>query len=252
MYRRFILMVICLALMIIAAAAYAEAGSASAVSTKLDVAYVSKYVWRGTVPNPDPCLQPSLTFTHTSGASLNVWGSADMTDVAGEQNHLTEIDYTLDYPTKLAGRAFNTGLIHYTFPNTKFNSTSEAYGVMCFGGKFAPSLSANYDFDEAHGCYLAVTTGFTCTTPWQKGPATNLNLSAKVGYAVGGYNEFYFGVDKSAFTDLLLSASMPLNTKGKMTFTPVVSYSKVLDSALRNSIKDPDNFYVGMTASMPL
>lgn len=250
MDRRFTLVIICLLLVITAAAAYAEAESA--VSTKFDVAYVSKYVWRGIVPNPDPCLQPSLTFAHKSGASLNVWGSADLTNFYDERNHITELDYTLDYATQLGGRSVNGGLIHYTFPNTPFDSTTEAYGTVCFGGKFSPSLSANYDFDEAHGAYMSFTTGYACTMPWQKEEPTNLNLSARLSYATAGYNGFYFGVDKAAFTDLLLSASVPLKTKGKVAFTPVVSYSKVLNTELRNSLEDPDNFYAGMTASMPL
>jgi len=252
MYRRFTLLIICVVL-VVSAAAYAEAESAAgSISTKLDVAYVSKYVWRGLVPNPDPSLQPSLTFAHSSGVSLNVWGSADLTDVNDEQNNVTEIDYTLDYATQLGGRRLNTGMIHYTFPNTSFDSTSEGYAALCFDGKVSTSISANYDFDEAHGCYASVTAGYACTTPWQKGPEPGMNFSARVSYATSGYNQFYFGTDKAAFTDLLISASVPLKLASKISVTPSVSYSMVLDSALRDAVKAPDNFWVGLTASMSL
>lgn len=247
MHKRIIMLIICLALLMIAAAAYAE--DAAGISSKLDVAYVSKYVWRGVVPDPDPSLQPSLTFAHPCGASLNVWASADLTDANSDKNHVTEIDYTLDYAKKLPVGTLNGGIVYYSFPNTEFRSTSEVYAAYCLDGKVTTTLSANYDFDEADGMYAAITAGYACTSPWQKETAPSLNFSAKVGYATGSYNDFYFGEDKSAFTDLLLSASVPLKMGSNLNLTPSISYSKVLDSALRDSVKDPDNFWVGLTAS---
>lgn len=253
MYRMFTPAIICFVLMLGAVSAHSEAeATAGSVSTKLDVAYVSKYVWRGLVPNPDSSLQPSLTFAHDGGVSLNIWGSADLTDVNDERSRLTEIDYTLDFATRLAGKGLNVGLIHYTFPNTSFDSTSECYAAMGFDGKIPTTISANYDFDEARGCYISVNGSYACNTPWQRGSEPGMNLSARMSYATRGYNGFYFGVDRSAFTDLLLSASVPLKLAGKISLVPSISYSRILDGGLRDSVAAPDNFWMGLTASMSL
>lgn len=222
----------------------------TAISTKLDLDYVSKYVWRGQVLNPDPVLQPSLTFTHNNSLSFNLWSSLDATDVNTEQGQATEIDYTLNYAWSAGGKCLNAGLIDYVFPHTQFNSTAEAYSSVCFGGPFSPSLAVNYDFDEGHGYYASFTTGYTCTMPWQKGMPSTLNLSARVSYATAGCNELYFATDKAAFTDLLLSASAPIVTKGRLSITPSLSYSTLIDHSLRQAVKSPDNFIAGLTASL--
>lgn len=251
MHLRFVRPIISIVLTAVVSACCADAGSpATQFSSKLDVAYVSKYVWRGLVLDPDPSLQPSLTVGHTSGLSLNIWASGDLTDVNGAQGKLTEVDYTLDYATTAAGKSLNGGIIHYAFPNTSFVSTTEAYAAVCFPGKVATTLSANYDFTEVEGLYASVTAGYACALPWQKSTLPEMNLTAKVSYGTAGYNGFYFGADKAAFTDLLIAASLPMNLSGRVSLTPSVSYSRVLDTDLRDSVADPDNFWITLAASM--
>lgn len=241
----------CLALIALAIPVFAEETTqASSVTTKLDLAYVSKYVWRGIVANPDPAFQPSLTLTHKSGVSFNWWGSMDTTKINGQQGNFTEIDYTLNYAWTSGKKCLNAGVIDYSFPNTNFATTSEAYGSVCFGGAFSPTLSVNYDFDEADGYYASLSGGYTCAMPWKKGMPTTMNLSARLSYASADYNEFYFGVDDAAFTDLLLSASMPLTTYKSISITPSISYSTILDKSLRDAVSKPDNFIAGVTASL--
>lgn len=231
-------------------AALAAPAQAQQVTTKLDLPYVSKYVWRGTVPNPDPAFQPSLTLTHKSGVSLNLWGSADATDINNEQGHLTEVDYTLNYAWTAGKLGMNAGLIDYTFPNTAFATTSEVYASACFGGTLSPTVSVNYDFDEANGYYASLSGGYACAMPWKKGTQTTMNLSARLSFASSNYNKLYFSAAESAFTDLLLSASVPFTVGKTVTITPGLSYSTVLDGALRDGVKDPDNFFTSLTASM--
>lgn len=249
MYRKSLMLMVC-AIAIIATAACAEADSS--ISTKLDLAYVTKYVWRGLAVSPDPCIQPSVTIAHSSGLSANVWANGDLTAVNGGEDKLTEIDYTLDYATTLGGRSVNGGLIHYSFPNTSYESTTEAYAAVCLCSTLAPTISANYDFDEAEGCYASLGLGYSCAFPWQKTAGCTLNLAAKVSYATAGYNEFYFGAEKAAFTDMLITASLPMTLAGRVSLTPSVSYSRLLDSELRDSAVDPDNLWFGLTASMAL
>lgn len=235
---------ICCALATLAISAHAQQ-----VSTKLDLPYVSKYVWRGTVPNSDPAFQPSLTLTHSSGVSFNLWASLDATDVNKEKDHATEIDYTLNKAWSAGKIAMNAGLIDYTFPNTPFPTTSEVYASAGLGGKYSPTLSINYDFDEANGFYASLGAGYSCSISRNKSASKPVNFSARLSYASANYNKFYFSAPESAFTDLLLTAGIPFSAGKSWSVTPAINYSTVLDGALRDGVKDPDNFFTTLTAS---
>lgn len=222
------------------------------LSTSVDLGYVSQYVWRGIPLNTDPTFQPSITISHPSGFSFNLWGNMDTTNIAGKSGDLTEVDYTVNYAWEAEGRDMNIGVGHYTYPNTADPSTSEAFISMCFGGPLAATLSANYDFDEADGYYLSMGIGRSCATPWKKAP--ELGLSAKVSYGSDKHNEYYYaGVDKAALTDVLFSASMPYKLKNGMTLTPNASYTMILNSDIKNAMKaaglDRNNFFAGVTLS---
>ncbi|MHB9037367.1 MAG: TorF family putative porin [Armatimonadota bacterium] len=227
--------------------AFAQAPS---IATNIDLAYVSKYIWRGTVQNPDPAFQPSVTIAHPSGASFNFWGSMNTT--AGNSGNFTEEDYTLSYAWTAGGKAVSAGYIYYGFPNTTFASTQELYSSICFGGPLFTTLALNYDFDEANGLYGAVSTGYSCNLTPRKSAATTMNLSAKLGFATSGYNNFYFGVDKTSLVDLVLGASVPFQA-GKMKITPSLSYSMVVNSELGDALSasglEKNNFIGGLTLS---
>jgi uncharacterized protein (TIGR02001 family) len=228
---------------------------APSISTKLDLSYVTEYVWRGLELNPDGAVQPSLTFEHPSGVSLNLWGSVDTTDVFGNKWDLTEVDYTLNYAFKAkTGHVANTGVIYYTFPHTDFDSTTELYGSYCFGGDFTPTISVNYDVDEADGFYASLSGGYNCAFPNKKAPT--LGMTAKLSYGSSSYNDFYYYVDKSAFTDLTLGVALPFAVTEKVTVTPSINYSTIVDGDLKDSVKaaglDGDNFWAGVTVSVPL
>lgn len=221
------------------------------LSTSVDLGYVSKYVWRGIAFNPDPVFQPSITVSHPSGLSLNLWGSMDTTSIAGKSGDFTEADYTLNYAWEANGREMNLGLAYYSYPNTSDPSTSEVYMSMCLGGVFYPSITVYYDIDEAESYYLTLSAGKDCVTLWNKTP--QVNLLASVGYGSSKHNSYYAGVDKSALTDATISAGMPYSLKNGMTLTPVVSYSIILDSGIKAAMKsagvDRNNFYAGVTLS---
>lgn len=252
----FYLLAVCCVLATSSCVLYAQEDPTEAIptiSTNLDLAYVSKYIWRGIELNPDAAVQPSLTVSHPNGLSFNFWGSMDTTDVVGESGSFTEIDYTLSYEFKAADHDMTAGLIYYAFPNTSFASTSEVFAGMCFGGALSPTLSVNYDFDEADGYYLSLSGGYACPTPWSK-KAPEVGLSAKVSYGSSDYNEFYYpGVTKGAFTDALFSASMPIAVNDKVTITPSISYSLAIDGDVKDSLEaaglDENNFFIGVTAS---
>lgn len=228
-----------------------------ALTTSQDVAYVSKYVCRGLPSNSEGAIQPSITVSHTNGVSFNIWGSMDTTDFAGNSGRLTELDYTLDYTWESAGRPVNAGIIHYTFPNTDFTSTSELYASMCFGGALAPSIGLNYDFKEADGYYLTFGGEYNCSVPWDKTSAQKMSISAGLGLGSSGYNKFYFyGADKTALNDLTVGITLPLQMNDKLVIEPSIGYSRVISGKLRSALESedlkPDNLFAGLTVSFEL
>jgi len=245
-----------LALLFTCGAALAEENEPAApegITANLDLAYVSKYVWRGFVLNDDPALQPSLTFSHPNGLSLNFWGSLDTTDIAGEKNNITEVDYTLNYERSLGKIDLNAGVSYFTYPNVGGEPTAEVYTSACFGGDWSPSLAVNYDFKEIKGTYLSVGFGHDCQLAYSKENPLTLGLSARLGFGTAPYNKGYFGVDKSVFNDFLLSASLPLKINEKLTLTPNISYAAFLDRDLKTSVRaqgsDTSTLFGGVTAS---
>lgn len=226
----------------------------SSVSTTVDLGYVSKYVWRGVPLNSEPATQPSVTVSHKSGVSFNFWGSMDTTGITGHAGDFTEVDYTLNYAWKLMGKEMNAGVVNYTYPNTSAAQTSEVYASTCLGGKFSPSVSLNYDFDQAKGYYASVGAGYGCPLPWSK-KAPSATISGKIGFGSSNFNEITYGANKTGFTDALISAAVPY-AAGRVTVTPSLSYSRTLDSRLRDAMSASnvkrDNLFLGLTVSTPL
>ncbi len=236
------------ALMSIGAVSFAQDGAVAALSTRFDVAYVSKYVWRGIPQTSEGAVQPSLTFSHSSGLSYNLWASEDI-----DKGEFTEHDHTLNYAWNAGKLAMNAGYIYYAFPNTSYASTSEVYASACMGGTFSPTVSINYDVDEADGFYASLGGGCACPVPWGKGTPTSLNLSARLSFSSANYNRFWFGKGKAALSDLYLSASVPITLTGKASLTPSLSYYTVLDSDLREGLDaaglKPSNLVAAVTMS---
>ena len=240
----------------IAGVAMAQTGATTLVpiSVKLDSAYVSKYVWRGIQQTNDSVFQPAVTFAGTNGLSYNVWANVNTSANPANAGKLTEVDHTFNYAYSAKKLGMNSGLIYYMFPNTSSPSTAEAYTSVCFGGLLSPALAVNYDFGKADGAYFSLSGGYNCAMPWMKKIANTLTLSAKVSYATAGYNDFwFFGTNKSAFTDYLLTASVPFTVGKGISIVPSINYNSVIDSQLRSAVQgaglDADNFYGGLAMS---
>lgn len=237
-----LLIAVCCVLAATAAVAHAQSAG---ISTKLDAAYVSKYVWRGIPQTTDGAFQPSVTFSGSNGLSFNFWASQD-----SSRDEFTENDYTLNYSWTAGKAAMNGGYIYYAFPNTSYLSTSELYLSAAFSGPLSPVLAVNYDTNEADGFYASISGSHSLLLG--KG-ATSLVLSGRLGLSSSSYNEFWFGEDSTALSDLYVSASVPFSA-GKVTLTPSLSYSTLISSKLKDSPNmkglKSDNFVFGLTASM--
>lgn len=232
------------------------------VSVDAEALVISKYVWRGLEVNEDPVLQPSLTLAY-GGFSFNVWGNMDLTDFGEDEcvytsdcesraGQFTEIDLTLDYSHSFDKFTLGAGIISYQFPNwDESEDTHEVYLALAYDCLLQPALTIYYDFDEVEGFYANFSVGYSFAINDKVG----IDLAGSVGYGDSDYNMAYFGVDDSALVDANCSVAMPFQVTDKITITPMLNLTSVVDSDLRDSVEsnsccdNETNIYGGVAVS---
>ncbi len=223
------------------------------VDVDADLTYMSKYVWRGMVANPEAVLQPSFS-ANILGIGFGFWGNMNLTDFSGFSDlsenggKFTEIDYVASYGLPLPLVDLNFGLIYYDFPNSDVPSTAEAFISGSVGILLSPTLSIYYDFKENDGAYVNAGISYPVTLA----PEVDLDLGASLGYGDNGYNKSYFGVESSGMTDFLLTASIPFNPIPFFTITPSVNYSTQIGdykTATDDADGDSDAIFYGLSVS---
>jgi len=212
-----------------------------------DLAFMSKYVWRGMVVNPEAVLQPGVSASFL-GFGVGFWGNIDMTDIYNNSGEFTEIDWIANYGFSFPLISIDFGLIYYDFPNTESNATTEFYVTGSAGVLLSPTLSIYYDFDEVDGAYInaGISHGIAI------GPELDLDLGASLGLGDSGYNNSYFGIDDGGMTDFLFTASVPFEAIPFFTITPSVNYSTQMGDVKDKTDSldgDSDAFFYGITAS---
>ena len=222
-----------------------------------DLTYNSKYVWRGILFVDDPVLQPSANFNY-GGFTFNVWGNWETTDVNdyGEphgsgKNKFTEVDLTAEYAFTLGDFSIPVGVIHYLFPNTGVDATTELYAGVSYSWIVSPSVTLYQDIDEAHGQYILAALDFSRDLhKFNDLISLSIGASAGVAYASSDYNDYYFGVDEAAFSDWNASLSLPVAIGKYVTVTPAVTYTALIDSKLKDTTEDDTNTYFGVSVTV--
>lgn len=243
------------ALLLMGFAAFAEEVPAPSLTGRVDLNYVSKYVWRGSVLNPDAAIQPSITFTFDNGASYNLWMSGNLTDgSAGVKNRVVEHDHTFTVPFTLGKMSMSTGAIYYSFPTTTYPDTMEIFVTATAPCLFSPTLSINHDFKVVHGTYFALSGSYALPECISKIP---VSVTGKVGFGSASYIKTAYpgGIDKDGMLDCVVGASASIPVGKLYTITPSVSYSTIVNSDVKDGIKassspyDVNNFVAGLTMS---
>ncbi len=214
----------------------AQEGSSSMPEFEFEasVDIAAKYVWRGFLLTDDPVIQPGFT-VGMGGFAANIWGNIDTTDLnedGDETYRIQEIDYTLSYgfsPSELVD--LEVGFIHYAFPGTGLDSTSEVYASASLGVLLSPSLAVYYDIDESDGFYVNGSIGHTFALT----ECLGLSLGAGLGWGDDKNNEFYYGVDDSGVADLLLSGSLDYAVSENLSMSFYLGYSEIIDGDLEDA-----------------
>ncbi|MEA3333962.1 MAG: TorF family putative porin, partial [Pseudomonadota bacterium] len=229
------------------------------VSVDAEALVISKYVWRGIEVNKDPVLQPSLTVAY-GGFSFNLWGNMDLTDFGKDEcvytsdcesraGQFTEVDLTLDYSRSFDKLTLGAGIISYQFPNwDDSEDTHELYFALAYDCLLQPALTIYYDFDEVNGFY----TNFSISHSFTVNDKIGIEMSSSVGYGDLDYNKAYFGIDDDALVDVNAGIAVPFQVTEKITITPMLTLTSIIDSDLRDSVEnnsccdDETNIYGGI------
>jgi len=214
-----------------------------------DVAFFNKYVVRGLVTTDDPVFQSDVWLSY-KGFTASVWGNMDLTDINTFGGDFNELDFTLDYSGSLDKLSYSSGLVYYKYPNTDFKDSAEVYAGVGYDLIIKPKLVVYYDFWQGDGFYgvFSLSHGFELPKVWEPVDAS-LDISAQVGLGSKNMNVYNFGCDHTAFDDLVFTASLPVAVSGYVTFKPTVSYSTVLDGAIRTKNGPNDNIVFGGVVS---
>jgi len=218
----------------------------------LEVAFNSKYVWRGIVVVDDWVAQPSFT-AGIGGFSFNAWADYMLTDENSRKNEIDEIDLTADYTFDLGKFSVPVGIIRYTFPNSDVADTTELYAGVSFDWIVTPSVTFYKDIQESNGWYVLGALDYSVDLP-KLGDKVGwaLAVGASIGYGSDDNNDFYYGSDKSGFTDYSGYISLPFSFCKYFSVTPQVVFTGLVDSDIKDSMKptqDENNIYYGVVLS---
>jgi hypothetical protein len=227
--------------------------------------YYSKYIWRGQNLNDESVLQPSI-YLSKYGFTANIWASQDLTNELDNGGNITEIDYSLDYTAAIPGISgvnWSAGVVHYTFPHTVFESTTEVYAGAslsctekeadkghCLACLLTPSFKMYRDVDEIKGTYYQLGIGhiFEKIATFSENCYSHFFLGASIGYGNSAYNKGYALAQDGKFNDLTLTAGIPL-CFGNWTVKPSINYSMMLSDEVRENTVSSDNLWGGVSIS---
>jgi hypothetical protein len=204
-------------------------------SASADVAFLSKYVWRGQeLSRGSMVIQPSMTVSY-KGFSGNLWGNLDTDqylDEAGEDNKWNETDLTLSYGKEFGMLSAEAGYIYYALDS--LDDTQEIYLSLGLDTLLSPSLTVYKDIDNGHSWYflLGISHAFEITEK------VSLELSGSISYLLSDDEDAYPEIDNDKptgddfenFHDGVISASLPIAVTKYITITPTLSYTFPLSS----------------------
>lgn len=225
------------------------------IDFELTVDYFSKYVWRGQNLVDDSVFQPGMSVSYGS-VTAGIWGSMELTNINGNNDEFTEVDYSLAYSSDIPGLSsigYSVGLIYYDFPNTNIKDTTEVYWGLNFSLPTSPSITCYYDLDEAEGMYVSLAVGHSIEKIVEFSPEVHVGMDVSAGFGWGSssYNKYYWGTNQSELNDFVLSASFPIEVIGCMV-APTLKYVILLSDEIRDIDaygNDSDFFFVGVSFS---
>lgn len=202
----------------------------------VDAAVYSDYIWRG-VDKYDTSVAPSI-FVRFPSFEVRATGIAE---VSGDSD-MGEVDASFEYFFSFGSVDFSAGAIYYGYEESLFSDTFEIFGKASWitGTPIVPSFELFWDIDEADALYGRLGVAWVDYIE-----RINYRVAARLGAATDGFNETYFFVSESGFTDFDISFNMVIPVGKYVSFEPFVGISVLLDSTVKDFVDDDTNEYVG-------
>jgi hypothetical protein len=223
-------------------------------SADLNIAFLSKYVWRGFELSKDSLvIQPSLTAAYM-GFGFNLWGNLDTNQDTGlfDEDGVAwnETDMTISYDNSAGMMNYSFGYIYYGIDIIE--DTQEIYGAVSLDTILAPTLTVYRNVSNYLGWYTTL------------GVSHSFKLPETITLDLGGYVS-YWSIDKAAtlsdpddstesfsnFYDGQVSLSLSIPVTKYISVTPQLYYSFPLSSAASDVLKaasssgDDDSYVYG-------
>ena len=239
-------------------------GSEEKPTASTDVAFLSRYIWRGFELSEGWVIEPDVGVSYR-GFSFGLWGNLDMDYNGGDPTmndtaKWTETDWTISYEKTFGPATVGLGYIYYGLDGTATEDSQEIYGTVTFDVFLSPTFTVYREIANAQAWYFNLGLSYSIDLPKDM----KLDFSGSAGYYLSE-NDSFVEVDDtgtpttsrySAFQDGVLSASLAVPFAGYFTVTPTISYSFPLSQAADNLItslsynNDSSFLYGGVILSM--
>lgn len=220
---------------------------AALVSFGMECNGSSRYIWRGMACSDDAVVQAS-GWLSTGDLTFSVWANYDVTRSIGD-NHLNEIDYTIEYARSVGSFALTAGSSFYSYRGqVDVASTSELYAELSWEAAIIrPFTRHSVDIDEYSGGYFG-DAGVRVSILSRE--QVNVELETSVGWASAKFNESYFGESSAAIDVATLSLSCSYLVTELVSLTPRIEISELLDRTLRTTVDKPLLVNLGLTVGV--
>jgi len=223
-------------------------------SVTLDSTFNSKYVWRGLNLADDFVWQPSMAITY-KGLTFTVWTNMNLTEtvpgegLGDEAGEFTEVDLVVNYDWSYKKLNLGVGILHYMFPNTDFDATTELSVTAGLDVLLSPCVTLYQDVDVHDGTYVSfgASHSFVDVLHFSDTSSLSIDLSAVFGAGSTKHNGYYHGVATGAFSDVGLTAAFPVTLSKAWSITPSFNYASLLDKGLRDATDKKDNVWLGIS-----
>jgi hypothetical protein len=247
--------------------------NATAFDVEGDLSIRSGYCWRGLKINDAAVFQPSVIFSSGSFWA-EAWGNMDLTKVNDDQYHMNEVDFTIGYDWEFSKFTLSAGAIHYSYPGSEEESTTEVFAGVLFGTPLSPAFTVYHDVDQFEGTFIEFSLSHTFQI-FPEDFSEGLTLTAMAGYGSTNFKNGYFKVGNDmaksslhavvkasnqensdqpnvsgGLSDYGLMLELPIHIKhGKLTFS--LEYYNLADSDIHSPGFETEdtNFIYGITYS---
>jgi len=218
------------------------------VSLDLSGTYLSRFVWRGDMWTDDPVFWKIATIRYKGFRAYNFF-NIDLTDINDDKFQFNEYDYILDYTFSFDSFSVAPGVLHFSSPTDFFEPTTKITLQIKTHLPLNPGLRIRIDPEKSRGSYIILDTAHRLSL---NKAIKHIDFYGSLGASQPRY--YWKGLkNRLALTDVLLGIGIPLDIEKGMSLTPLVEFTALLGSHLRDGIeakgRDTEAFTYGITLS---